>query len=34
MKEKYLSIGFIDYLAKPIERDELDRVLNKYLNKE
>ncbi len=31
MKEKYLSEGFDDYLAKPIEKDELKRVLNKYL---
>jgi len=31
MKEKYLNAGFDDYLAKPIERSELTRVLNKYL---
>lgn len=31
MKEKYLDEGFDDYLAKPIEKDELKRVLNKYL---
>ena len=31
MKEKYLSLGLDDYLAKPIERGELDRVLKKYL---
>lgn len=31
MKEKYLNDGFDDYLAKPIEKDELERVLNKYL---
>lgn len=34
MKEKYLSVGFDDYLAKPIERRELDRIINKYLNNE
>ena len=35
MKEKYLSIGFNDYLAKPIDKYELNRVLTKYLkNKE
>ena len=28
MKEKYLSEGFEDYLAKPIEKDELIRVCN------
>ncbi len=32
MKEKYIAEGFDDYLAKPIERKELDRVINKYLN--
>ena len=29
--EKYLSEGFDDYLAKPIEKQELTRVLNKFL---
>ena len=32
-KEKYLEIGFDDYLAKPIENIELNRVLKKYLKK-
>lgn len=32
MKETYLAAGFNDYLAKPIERKELDRVVHKYLN--
>ena len=32
MKEKYLSEGFDDYLAKPINKDELNKVINKYLN--
>ena len=32
-KEKYLEIGFDDYLAKPIEKLELNRVLKKYLKK-
>ena len=31
MKEQYLAEGFNDYLAKPIEKTELNRVLNKYL---
>ena len=31
MKEKYLSVGFDDYLAKPIDKYELDRILKKYL---
>ena len=33
MKEKYLQEGFQDYIPKPIEKKELERVLNKYLNK-
>ena len=32
-KEKYLELGFDDYLAKPIENIELNRVLKKYLKK-
>ena len=31
MKEKYLSEGFNDYLSKPIDKMELNRVLNKFL---
>lgn len=31
MKEKYLSEGFNDYLSKPIEKTELNKILNKYL---
>ena len=31
MKEKYLNLGFEDYLAKPIDKYELDRILKKYL---
>ena len=31
MKEEYLKKGFDDYLAKPISRKELYRVLNQYL---
>ena len=34
MREKYLSDGFNDYLAKPINKDELNRIINEYLNKE
>lgn len=33
MKDKYLSEGFDDYLSKPIEKDELSRVITKFLNK-
>lgn len=29
--EKYLNAGFNAYLSKPIDRYELDRILNKYL---
>lgn len=32
MKEKYISEGFDDYLAKPIEKNELYRVLLAYLS--
>ena len=32
MKEEYLKAGFDDYLSKPIERGELERVLKKYIN--
>ena len=31
MKEMYISEGFDDYLAKPINHHELDRIINKYL---
>ena len=33
MKEEYLKKGFDDYLSKPIEKPELERVLKKFLNK-
>ena len=33
MREQYLESGFDDYLAKPIEREELTRVLREYLSK-
>jgi len=29
--EKYISAGFNDYLSKPIDKYELNRVLNKFL---
>ncbi len=32
MKEKYIGDGFDDYLAKPINKVELDKIINKYLN--
>lgn len=33
MKEMYLAEGFDDYLSKPIQANELDRVVNKFFNK-
>lgn len=33
MKEKYMSEGFDEYLAKPIEKDELIRVCNTIFDK-
>ena len=32
MREKYLNEGFDDYLAKPMDKSELTRVLTKYLS--
>ena len=31
MREKYLSDGFNDYLAKPINKEELNKIINNYL---
>ena len=31
MKENYLKVGFNDYISKPIDKKELERVLNTYL---
>ena len=33
MKEEYIEEGFDDYLAKPIEKSELERVLRTFINK-
>ncbi len=33
MKEKYISEGFDDYLAKPIEKEKLEKAIKKYLSK-
>ncbi|MDD4706344.1 MAG: response regulator, partial [Bacilli bacterium] len=30
-REKYLKLGFNEYIAKPINRNELDRILNIFL---
>ena len=32
-EKKYIEVGFSGYLTKPIEKDELAKVLSKYLNK-
>ena len=34
MREKYLSDGFDDYLAKPIKKEELEVILDKYLRED
>ncbi len=31
MKEKYLKIGFDDYLSKPIDKGELNNIIHKFL---
>ncbi len=31
MREEYIEFGFNDYLAKPIEIKELEKIINKYL---
>jgi CheY-like chemotaxis protein len=33
MKQEYLNCGFNDYLSKPIERPELERVIKEYISK-
>ena len=33
MREEYLGKGFNDYLSKPIVKEELNRVIKKYLKK-
>ena len=32
-KEEYINMGFNDYLAKPIAREELDKIIVKFLSK-
>ena len=32
-EKKYLEVGFCGYLTKPIDKNELSKVLSKYLNK-
>ena len=34
LKEKYISLGFSDYLSKPINIKELNKIINTYFNKE
>ena len=33
MKQEYLNAGFNDYLPKPIEKQELERIIKSYINK-
>lgn len=32
MREEYLNNGFDDYLSKPLRKDELDRVMHRFLD--
>ena len=32
LREKYLEAGFSDYLSKPINFRELNKLMNKYFN--
>ena len=32
-REKYLKDGFNDYLSKPLDKNELDRIIKTYLNR-
>ena len=32
-RDMYIKEGFDDFLAKPIDMDELDDLINKYFNK-
>ena len=34
MKEEYLATGFDDYLSKPIERPELERIIKEFIMKD
>jgi CheY-like chemotaxis protein len=34
MKEEYLETGFDDYLSKPIERPELERIIKEFIMKD
>ena len=31
MKEKYINAGFDDYLSKPIDKRELNNILQKFM---
>lgn len=33
MREKYIKLGFNDYLSKPMNKDELSRILDNFLKK-
>ena len=33
MEQKYLDYGFSDYIVKPINKENLDKILNKYFKK-
>lgn len=34
IEDKYIEYGFNDYIIKPINKENIDKILNKYFNEE